>query len=216
MNLQPVRFKLNKAEHQREGLALSSRIHAISRVMPLPPLPEQRTIARYLDHVDLRIQRYIHAKQKRITLLHEARQAIIHRYASPAASTPTSRSKPSGVDWLGDVPAHWEVRRIRDVAKCGSAIGLTIAPSRMRGTFRPDSVTMSMKWTTALPASFQRFCKPRNFRRWGTIFRLFNRLMGLSQKRGNIAVASAPEAVVRALIGMRCEPSISRVFVVTI
>ena len=45
----------------------------------VPPLPEQRAIVRYLDHVDRRIQRYIEAKEKLITLLQEARQATIHR-----------------------------------------------------------------------------------------------------------------------------------------
>ena len=81
----------------------------------LPPLPEQTAIARYLDHVDRRIQRYIQAKQKRITLLHEARQAIIHR-AVTRGLDPDVPLKPSGVDWLGDIPAHWEVRRLKWVA----------------------------------------------------------------------------------------------------
>ena len=79
---------------------------------PVPPLPEQTAIARYLDHIDRRIQRYIQATQKRITLLHEARQATIQR-AVTRGLNPDVPLKPSGVDWLGDVPAHWEVRRLR-------------------------------------------------------------------------------------------------------
>ena len=71
----------------------------------LPPRPEQHTIARYLDHADRRIQRYIQAKQKRITLLHEARQAIIQR-AVTRGLDPDVPLKPSGVDWLGDMPAY--------------------------------------------------------------------------------------------------------------
>ena len=74
-----------------------------SQQLPLPPLTEQHTIAHYLDHVDRRIQCYIQAKQKRITLLHEARQAIIHR-AVTRGLDPDVPLKPSGVDWLGDVP----------------------------------------------------------------------------------------------------------------
>ena len=93
----------------REGLTLQSIRNF--RVI-LPPLPEQTTIAHYLDHVDRRIQRYIQAKQKRITLLHEARQAIIHR-AVTRGLDPDVPLKPSSVDWLGDIPAHWEVRRLR-------------------------------------------------------------------------------------------------------
>ena len=80
--------------------------------IPLPPLAEQRAIVRYLDHADHRIQRYIEAKEKLITLLHEARQSTIHR-AVTRGLNPDVPLKPSGVDWLGDVPAHWEVRRAK-------------------------------------------------------------------------------------------------------
>ena len=76
----------------------------------VPPLPEQSAIVRFLDHVDRRIRRYIRAKQKLITLLEEQRQAIIHR-AVTRGLDPDVRLKPSGVEWLGDVPAHWEVVR---------------------------------------------------------------------------------------------------------
>ena len=74
----------------------------------VPPLPEQSAIARYLDHADRRIQRYIRAKQKLITLLEEQKQAIIHR-AVTRGLDPNVRLKPSGVEWLGEVPEHWEV-----------------------------------------------------------------------------------------------------------
>ena len=81
-----------------------------------PPLAEQRAIARYLDHVDSRIQRYIKAKEQLIALLQEARQAIIQR-AVTRGLDPDVPLKPSGVDWLGDVPAHWEVRRTKQAFK---------------------------------------------------------------------------------------------------
>ena len=76
----------------------------------LPPLPEQRAIVRYLDHVDDRIRRYVSAKEKLIALLEEERQAVIHR-AVTRGLDPNVPLKPSGVEWLGDVPAHWEVRQ---------------------------------------------------------------------------------------------------------
>ena len=76
--------------------------------IPLPPLAEQRAIVRYLDHVDCRIQGYIEAKEKLIVLLQEARQATIHR-AVTRGLDPDVPLKPSGVVWLGEVPAHWEV-----------------------------------------------------------------------------------------------------------
>ena len=65
----------------------------------IPPIPEQAAIVRYLDHADRRIQRYIRAKQKLVTLLEEQKQAIIHRAVTGAASTPTSASSPPA--WSG-------------------------------------------------------------------------------------------------------------------
>ena len=74
-----------------------------------PTRPEQAAIVRFLDHADRRIRRYIRAKQKLIKLLEEQKQAIIHR-AVTRGLDPNVRLKPSGVEWLGDVPEHWEVR----------------------------------------------------------------------------------------------------------
>ena len=82
-----------------------------------PSLPEQTAIVRFLDHADRRIQRYIRAKQKLITLLEEQKQAIIHQAVTGQIDVRTGRPypayKPSGVEWLGKVPSHWEVRRAR-------------------------------------------------------------------------------------------------------
>ena len=80
--------------------------------IPLPPLPEQATIVRYLDHTDERIRRYIRAKQKLIKCLEETKQAVIHR-AVTRGLDPDVPLKPSGVEWLGDVPEHWEVARLK-------------------------------------------------------------------------------------------------------
>jgi len=82
----------------------------------LPPLSEQRAIVRYLDHVDRRIRRYIRAKQRLIKLLEEQKGAIIHR-AVTRGLDPAAPLKPSGVEWLGDVPAHWEVKRLKWVTR---------------------------------------------------------------------------------------------------
>ena len=90
--------------------------------IPLPPLPEQRAIVHYLDHVDRRIQRYVVAKKKLVALLEEEKQAVVNR-AVTRGLDPNVPLKPSGVDWLGDVPEHWEVRRLGQVAtKFGSGI----------------------------------------------------------------------------------------------
>ena len=80
----------------------------------VPPASEQAAIVRFLDHADRKIRRYIRAKQKLIKLLEEQKQAIIHR-AVTRGLDPDVRLKPSGVEWLGDVPEHWEVKRLQQV-----------------------------------------------------------------------------------------------------
>ncbi len=82
--------------------------------VPVPPLPEQTAIVRFLDYVDRRIRRYIRAKRELIELLEEQKRAIIHR-AVTRGLDPNVPLKPSGVEWLGDVPEHWEVRRTKTV-----------------------------------------------------------------------------------------------------
>ena len=84
--------------------------------IPRPPLPEQAAIARYLDHVDRRIRRYVSAKRKLIALLEEEKQAIVNQAVTQGLD-PNVRLKPSGVEWLGDVPEHWETMRTRFLLK---------------------------------------------------------------------------------------------------
>jgi type I restriction enzyme S subunit len=79
---------------------------------PLPPLPEQAAIVRFLDHADRRIRRYIAAKKKLIALLKEQKQAIINR-AVTRGLDPDVRLRPSGVEGLGDMPEHWQLRRMK-------------------------------------------------------------------------------------------------------
>ncbi|PZU75806.1 MAG: hypothetical protein DI531_04105 [Brevundimonas sp.] len=79
----------------------------------VPPEDEQAAIVRFLDHADRRVRRSIAAKQKMIRLLEEQKAAIIHQ-AVTRGLNPDAPIKPSGVDWLGDIPAHWEVTRVKD------------------------------------------------------------------------------------------------------
>ena len=76
-----------------------------------PPPLEQAAIVRYLDYVDRRIRRYVTAKRKLITLLEEEKQAVVNR-AVTRGLDPNARLKPSGVEWLGDVPEHWKILQI--------------------------------------------------------------------------------------------------------
>lgn len=77
---------------------------------PLPPVDEQLAIGRFLDWANARLERTIRAKRRVIALLTEQKQAIIHR-AVTRGLDPNVSLKPSGIAWLGDIPAHWETRR---------------------------------------------------------------------------------------------------------
>ena len=102
--------------------------------IPLPPLPEQAAIVRYLDHADRRIRRYVSAKRKLIALLEEEKQAIVNR-AVTRGLDPNVRLKPSGVEWLGDVPEHWEVRRLKTICGMKSGEGITAESIEAAGEY---------------------------------------------------------------------------------
>ena len=79
---------------------------------PQPPPEEQAAMVRFLDYANGRLERAIRAKRKVIALLHEQKHAIIHR-AVTRGLDPSVPLKPSGIPWLGDIPKHWEARRLK-------------------------------------------------------------------------------------------------------
>lgn len=78
----------------------------------LPSFQEQTQIARFLDHETARIDALIEEQQRLIELLKEKRQAVIS-HAVTKGLDPTVPMKDSGVEWLGEVPAHWEVTKFK-------------------------------------------------------------------------------------------------------
>jgi type I restriction enzyme, S subunit len=83
--------------------------------VPLPPPGEQAAIVRFLDWANGRLERAIRAKRKGIALLNEQKQVIIHR-AVTRGLDPTVPLKDSGIPWIGEIPAHWEVRRVKSLS----------------------------------------------------------------------------------------------------
>ncbi|MDD2390910.1 MAG: restriction endonuclease subunit S [Desulfobacterales bacterium] len=77
----------------------------------LPPLPEQQAIAAFLDRETGRIDSLIAKKQRLLELLAEQRTALISRAVTKGLDA-TVKLKPSGVEWLGDVPEHWEIWKL--------------------------------------------------------------------------------------------------------
>ena len=82
----------------------------------LPPLPEQRAIAAYLDRKDAIARRYAHVARHIIDTLRELRQVEIHDAVTRGLNEDVPL-KPSGVEWLGDMPEHWDARRLKYLAR---------------------------------------------------------------------------------------------------
>ena len=87
--------------------------------LPLPPLPEQHAIVRFLDHTTRNIRRYIEAKQRLIGLLEEQRRAIIQQAVTRGLHQGIPL-KDSGIEGLGRIPIHWEVMKVTRLFEIGS------------------------------------------------------------------------------------------------
>ena len=90
-------------------------------VLALPPIGEQTAIATFLDHETAKIDGLIAEQEKLIALLAEKRQATIS-HAVTKGLNPAAPMKDSGVAWLGEVPAHWEISRLKFVASVQTGI----------------------------------------------------------------------------------------------
>ncbi|EAJ2282212.1 hypothetical protein BLN40_03965 [Campylobacter upsaliensis] len=84
--------------------------------LPVPPLQEQKEIAEFLDSKCEKIQNYIEKKQKLITLLQEKKQALINEAVTKGLN-PNIESKNSGIEYLGLIPHHWEVKKLKHICK---------------------------------------------------------------------------------------------------
>ena len=84
----------------------------LSMPVVCPPQEEQQTIARFLKAQDRLFRKFIRNKRRLIELLKEQKQNVINQ-AVTRGLNPKVRLKPSGVEWIGDIPEHWEVRRLK-------------------------------------------------------------------------------------------------------
>jgi len=133
---------------------------------PVLPLPEQGAIVRFLYHVDRRIRKYIRAKQRLIELLEEQKQVIINR-AVTRGLDPDVLLKPSGVEWLGKVPEHWEIRRlwtisdmrVSNVDKHTKEDETPVRLCNYVDVYKNDRITeqIAFMWATATPEEIERF-----------------------------------------------------------
>ncbi len=90
--------------------------------LAVPSLPEQSAIAAFLDEKCARVDAAVRIKEEQIALLRERRQILIQQ-AVTRGLNPAAPMKGSGIDWIGQIPAHWEVKRLRHLTtKIGSGI----------------------------------------------------------------------------------------------
>ena len=94
---------------------------------PLPPESEQRTIADFLDRETAKIDGLVARKERLIQLLQEKRAALITR-AVTRGLDPNAPLKDSGVEWLGEIPAQWQVRPLKRVSP-QITVGVVVNPS---------------------------------------------------------------------------------------
>lgn len=95
--------------------------------VPTPPLPEQRVIAAFLDRKTAQIDAVVAKKQRLIERLQEKRQALIS-HAVTKGLDPHAPMKESGIEWLGEIPAHWAIKRLKHISP-RVGVGLVINPS---------------------------------------------------------------------------------------
>lgn len=93
----------------------------------IPAQEEQMRIANFLDEKTALIEKGIEIKQKQIELLKERRQILIHN-AVTRGLNPHVKMKPSGVEWIGEIPEHWEVKSLKYIANLQS--GETISAEK--------------------------------------------------------------------------------------
>ncbi len=102
--------------------------------LAVPSEPEQRAIAAFLDRETARIDALVAKKERLIELLQEKRTALITRAVTKGLD-PTVPMKDSGVEWLGEIPAHWEVKRLKHLARIASGLAPPTSFDRSIGDY---------------------------------------------------------------------------------
>lgn len=102
--------------------------------VPWPSAPERQFVAAFLDRETAKIDALVEEQRRLIELLKEKRQAVIS-HAVTKGLDPTAPMKDSGVEWLGEVPAHWEVIAVKTLVRLQSGEGITSEDIEAEGPF---------------------------------------------------------------------------------
>lgn len=123
----------------------------------VPPVDEQNAIGAFLDRETAKIDALVEEQRRLIELLKEKRQAVIS-HAVTKGLDPNAPMKNSGVEWLGEVPAHWEVRKLLSVLRSAPCYGVLVPDSdpigipMMRITDMTDGYADPSEFVTISPA----------------------------------------------------------------
>lgn len=93
--------------------------------IPIPPIDEQKVIAEYLDEVTGKIDALVDEKQAQVDELRAYRTSLITETVTHGLN-PDAPLRPSGIDWLGDIPQHWETSKLKYIGEARN--GLTYSP----------------------------------------------------------------------------------------
>ena len=127
MNNELARAQLDLLSNSTTGLANLNGTLIGEILVPVSTVAEQTQIARFLDHETARIDALIAEQQRLIELLKEKRQAVIS-HAVTKGLNPDAPMKDSGVEWLGQVPAHWVRKRLKNISPF-ITVGIVVNPS---------------------------------------------------------------------------------------
>lgn len=89
--------------------------------LPIPSRIEKNQIARYLDHQTAIIDKLIQRKERLVLALEEKRKSVINEAVTKGLN-PNVRMKNSGIDWIGEIPEHWEIKKLRYLGKCQNGV----------------------------------------------------------------------------------------------
>jgi len=124
----------------RDGKAISYGQFGAIRI-PVPKINEQTQIAKFLDYETAKIDALIDKQLQLIALLKEKRQAVIS-HAVTKGLKPGAPMRDSGVEWLGEVPAHWEVKRLGYI----SSVGNGSTPNRSVPGYWAENIETGVGW----------------------------------------------------------------------
>lgn len=133
--------------------------HIKDEELVVPPLEEQKLISRYLDKKTKQIDRLVEKIQRKIELLKEQRTSLINQCVTKGLD-PNVEMKDSGVEWIGEIPKHWDVKKLKYISQIKYGIsphestyndegrGTVLINGPVEYSTTDFGYTRSIKWTT--------------------------------------------------------------------